>query len=39
LRDVSVDGATTATDIGWDPVGKVLAVPDTGANVVYFYKL
>lgn len=39
LRDVSADGATTSTDIGWDPVGKVLAVPDTGANVVYFYKL
>lgn len=39
LRNVAQDGATTATDIGWDPVGKVLAVPDTGADVVYFYKL
>lgn len=39
LRNVASDGATTATDIGWDPQGRVLAVPDTGADVVYFYKL
>ena len=39
VRDTAADGATTATDIGWDPVGRVLAVPDTSANVVYFYKL
>lgn len=39
VRNVSKDGATTATDLGWDPVGRVLAVPDSGANTVYFYKL
>lgn len=39
LRNVALDGATTATDIGWDPASRTLAVPDTGANAVYFYKL
>lgn len=39
LRNVALDGGTTATDIGWDPASKTLAVPDTGANAVYFYKL
>jgi len=39
LRNAGADGATTATDIGWDPVGRVLAIPDTGANLVYFYSL
>lgn len=39
VRNVGQDGATTAADLGWDPIGKVLAVPDSGANAVYFYKL
>ena len=39
VRNVAADGAGTATDIGWDPAGRMLAVPDSGAGVVLFYKL
>ena len=38
-RDFAQEGLASVEDIGWDPTGRVLAVPDVGTNSVYFYKL
>jgi hypothetical protein len=39
LRDFGMDGVYSIGDLGWDPVGRVLAVTDVSTNAVYFYKM
>jgi hypothetical protein len=39
VHDYAMEGLASMGDIGWDPVGRVLAVPDVGTNSVYFHKM